>query len=117
MGGHGHGQERIIKRYVLGSVTRCQHCQHQYDASCVKVVSQDDDFWLMLVTCPSCRHRGLVAAIVKEQVAVQPLSDLTDGEHDRFHQGQPVDSDDVLNVHDHLNRFDGNLADLFPPRS
>src|SRR3954471_12281963 len=103
------GQERIIKRYVLGSVTRCQHCQQQYDASCVQVVNQADDFWLMLVTCPRCHHRGLVAAVVKEQVAVPPLSDLTDRERARFQASAPVDSDDLLSVHDQLKRFDGNL--------
>ena|SRR5207248_1775094 len=110
------GQERIIKRYILSSVTRCQACHHHYDASCIQILSRDDDFWLTMVVCPRCRSRGLVAAIVKEQTPARPLSDLTDEERDRFRKADPITTDDVLSIHDDLDHFDGDFTTLFSPR-
>src|SRR5438309_1230861 len=106
----GQGQERIIKRYVLSSITRCQSCQHHYDADCVQILSRDDDFWLMMLVCPECRSRGLVAAVIKENGSPRRVSDLTDAERDRFRHAAPITTDDVLTVHEHLNHFRGDFS-------
>lgn len=113
------GQERIVKRHILGSVSRCQACHQTYDQSCIQIVSHDEDFWLAMIVCPRCRNRGLIAAVIKEGVptARQPLTDLTESDRDRFRHAAPISPDDVLSVHDLLTHFDGNFSDLFTHRS
>ncbi len=111
------GRERIIKRYVLSSVSRCAGCQHSYDPTCIEIVTQDGDFYLMVVSCPNCRSRGLVAALIREGAGGRQLTDLTETDRARFRDAEPISTDDVLSVHESLDRFGGNFTDLFTRRT
>lgn len=111
------GRERIIRRHVLGSIPRCHACQHLYAADAVEVISREDDFWLMLLTCHHCRARGFVATLLRGADRATASVDVAEPEARRRADVGPVSVDDVATVRERLNRFDGSLNDLFSART
>ncbi len=92
---------------------RCQSCGHRYPPDNVTVLGEEEGLWLLRAVCGSCHVSSLVAAIIREEEAV---TDLTSAERARFRDLGPVNAEDVIDAHEFLARFRGDITRLFPPR-
>ena len=104
--------EQSIKKMVLMAVGKCTECGYEYEQSSIEVVSKRGDIWLLTIACGKCHTHGLVAAIIAGQ-SVEAVSDLTESEKVKFHQGPSVGEDDVLDIHRFLQGFEGDFSKLF----
>jgi hypothetical protein len=55
----------------------------------------------------------LVAAVVKEGTPTEVITDLTEEELAEFALGEAVGIDDVLDIHNLLKDFEGDVSNLF----
>ena len=104
-------RESFLKR--LFSKVECGICGQRYDMSNIKMIDQEDGLWVLSVYCNSCRTQGLIAAVVQDGTIAEVITDFTEDEYDRFTDGEVVGIDDVLDVHNLLKDFEGDIASLF----
>ncbi len=103
------------------AAVNCSVCDSHYESDSVEVLGRQEDLWFLSVTCPHCHTQSLVAAMVREatpdEAAAAREASITAREAEiesptRVEAG-PVDSDDLLNLHLFLKRFDGDFQRLF----
>lgn len=120
--------ETQIKRIVLNRMERCSICHRDFGPEDIRVVSRKNDMWMLVVTCSECHGRNFVAAVMADgdteeaQIALRQLSrdgtskpiEITEvrdrAEEDR---GEPVSAEDVLDMHEFLDGFNGDFRRLF----
>ena len=118
--------EKQIKRIVLNRMERCSVCHNEFASDDIQVVSRRDDMWMMVVTCDECHGRNFVAAVLGDgdpdeaQLALRKLSeggrvglDTPQAQESAADVGPPVSVDDVIDMHEFLNGFDGDFSRLF----
>ena len=118
--------EKQIKRIVLNRMERCSVCHNEFASDDIQVVSRRDDMWMMVVTCNECHGRNFVAAVLGDgdpdaaQMALRKLSeggrnglDIPGIGEPTVAAGPPVTVDDVIDMHEFLNGFDGDFTRLF----
>jgi hypothetical protein len=117
--------EKQIKRIVLDRMERCSVCHRSFEPEDVHVLSRKSDMWMLMVSCDECHARNFVAAVIGDgdaeeaQLALRRLGE----EHLRARQGippemddipmDPVSVDDVLEIHEFLQDFDGDFKTYF----
>ena len=104
-------EESLIKRLMTS--IKCRVCGHLYEVDNINVLSHDQDLWFLSAICPACQTRCLIAAIVKEGRLPEVITDLTEAELDRFRNAAKLTANDVLDMHNFLNNFDGDFSRLF----
>jgi hypothetical protein len=120
--------EKQIKRIVLDRMERCSVCHRGFEPDDVHVLSRKSDMWMLLVSCGECQARNFVAAVIGDgdaeeaQLALRRLGEehvrtRTDIEpEDDGVPGEPVSVDDVIEIHQFLQEFDGDFEALFRNR-
>jgi hypothetical protein len=120
--------EKQIKRIVLDRMERCSVCHRGFEPDDVHVLSRKSDMWMLMVSCGECQARNFVAAVIGDgdaeeaQLALRRLGEehvrtRTDIEpEDEGVPGEPVSIDDVIEVHQFLEGFDGDFKALFGDR-
>ena len=120
--------EKQIKRIVLDRMERCSVCHRGFEPDDVHVLSRKSDMWMLMVSCGECQARNFVAAVIGDgdaeeaQLALRRLGQehvrtRTDIEpEDEGMSGEPVSVDDVIEVHQFLQGFDGDFKALFRDR-
>ena len=103
--------ERLIKRLITN--IKCSVCGGRYDEENVRVLGRYTDLWFLSVYCPTCKTQGLVAAVLNEEETPEQVTDLTEGEYEKFREMAAVGADDVLDLHNFLKGFDGDFSRLF----
>ena len=117
--------EKQIKRIVLDRMERCSVCHRGFEPDDVHVLSRKSDMWMLMVSCGECQARNFVAAVIGDgdaeeaQLALRRLGE----EHVRTRSniepedegvpGEPVSVDDVIEIHQFLQGFDGDFKGLF----
>jgi hypothetical protein len=117
--------EKQIKRIVLDRMERCSVCHRGFEPDDVHVLSRKSDMWMLMVSCGECQARNFVAAVIGDgdaeeaQLALRRLGE----EHIRTRidvepeaEGEarePISVDDVLEIHEFLQSFDGDFQALF----
>jgi hypothetical protein len=95
----------------------CATCGQTYVRSRIRVLAQRDDLWFVSLRCAKCGSSALGLVTVKdaddEAETATFVSDLTDTDRARLGDGEPVDSDDLIEAHRFLGRFDGDFRRLF----
>ena len=120
--------EKQIKRIVLDRMERCSVCHRGFEPDDVHVLSRKSDMWMLMVSCGECQARNFVAAVIGDgdaeeaQLALRRLGE----EHVRTRTGiepeddgvpgEPVSVDDVIEIHQFLQEFDGDFKALFQDR-
>ena len=120
--------EKQIKRIVLDRMERCSVCHRGFEPDDVHVLSRKSDMWMLMVSCGECQARNFVAAVIGDgdaeeaQLALRRLGE----EHVRSRTGiepedegvpgEPVSVDDVIEIHQFLQGFDGDFKALFRDR-
>ena len=120
--------EKQIKRIVLDRMERCSVCHRLFESDDVHVLSRKADMWMLMVSCNECQARNFVAAVIGDgdaeeaQLALRRLGE----EHVRGRAhietettAEPTESvsvDDVLEIHEFLQAFDGDFIKHFRGR-
>ncbi|MDQ3411326.1 MAG: hypothetical protein M3509_04335 [Chloroflexota bacterium] len=118
--------EKQIKKIVLNRMERCAVCHHSFAPDDIHIVSRKPDLWTMVVACAECHSRNFVAAVLGDgdptqaQLALRRLSEQhapataeRAADEPEPLGGEPVNVDDVLEMHGFLKRFDGDFQRLF----
>lgn len=103
--------ERLIKRMI--TAIKCGTCGQNYCEDHVEIVEHDENVWFLNVFCPSCRIKSLVAAVIQREKEAEVFNDLTGTEIARFKHLDGVDGDDMLDMRQFLQDFNGDFASLF----
>lgn len=104
-------EDGLIKRLMTS--IKCSVCGQRYEVDNIDVLGHQEDLWFLSVLCPACHARCLVAAVIREDKVPEVTTDLTQAELDRFRNVGRVTTDDVLDMHNFLKDFDGDLSQLF----
>jgi len=120
-----------IRRIVVERMDRCTVCHRRFVEDDVEVVSRKSDVWLMIVQCKDCHSRSFAAVVGDSSAPIDTESLFgfrpdgsieitfeTDGEYfdipqDDEETEDPVNVDDLLEMHDFLDSFDGDFKSLF----
>ncbi len=116
--------EKQIKRIVLNRMERCTVCHRTFAPDDIQVLSRKDDMWMMVVECDECHARNFVAAVLGDgdpseaQLALRRLSqgygeDEMEAPAVEAERQPPVSVDDVVDMHEFLQSFDGDFQKLF----
>jgi hypothetical protein len=105
-------EKRELVKHLIASIP-CAVCQHRYEPDDVRIVEHHGEMWIMAVTCEHCGTQGLVFALIQEGDKPDIVNELTSQEWARFREMPQIDADDVLDVHELLRDFDGDLVSLF----
>ncbi len=111
--------EELVKR--LMAAVNCSVCGSHYESDGVEVLGHQEDLWFLTVTCDHCHTQGLVAAMVREatpdEAAAAREASITARETEIEQPTPtpqiPVTSDDLLDLHLFLDRFNGDFRGLF----
>ena len=119
MSSEGPVKRRFIRQLITN--IKCGVCGRHYELDDVRILSHQGDLWVMGVTCAHCQTQGLVFATVTEAEAPEVIADVTPEEWERFQEMPQINADDVLDTHELLEGFDGDLIELlegsFSPES
>jgi len=103
-------EERLIKRLMTSM--KCDCCGQHYEVYNIDVLGHREDLWFLRALCSACHTQCLVAAVIREGRMSEAVTDLTEAELDKFGDNV-IEADDVLNMYDFLNDFDGDFSQLF----
>jgi hypothetical protein len=103
-------EESLVKRLIAS--IKCGSCGQYYEEDNIDVIEHSEELWFMRVFCSSCHSKSLVAAIIREDKKAEVITDLTEAELDKFKDMDGVRVDDVLDMHNFLKNFDGDLPRL-----
>ena len=102
-------EDGLIKK-LLASI-KCSVCGRHYEAGNVSILGHRQDMWYLRAQCPACHAHSLVTAVVKEDRLPEPVTDLSEREQRKFKDAR-VTADDVLDMHNALKDFGGDLTEL-----
>ena len=103
--------EDIVKKFVVEA--ECKICGRCYELDNVDVLGNHEDLWFLSAFCPTCHTQYLMAAVVTEEGVSEVITDLTEAELVRFRDMSRLTADDVLDMHNFLNAFEGDISQLF----
>ncbi len=103
-------EESLVKRLIAS--IKCGSCGQYYEEGNIDVIEHSEELWFLRVFCSSCQAKSLVAAIIREDKKAEVITDLTEAELDKFKDMDGVRVDDVLDMHNFLKNFDGDLPHL-----
>jgi hypothetical protein len=94
---------------VFGTV-RCANCGAVYGHDSITVVGNRDEYWFVRCSCETCGTQGLGVVIVKRVAEAPPPALLPELSTDRE---DLIRVDDVLEAHDLLRDYVGDMHGLF----
>ncbi len=129
--------EHQIKQNILERMDRCSICHRGFATDDLKVIRRERGFWVVAVTCSDCHNRNLVAAVLNDGDTAEARSALRELSRSAGYgisfddetslpidenavaepAGELITADDVLEMHEYLNEFDGDFKRLFSGRT
>jgi len=115
-------REERIKRLILAAVSRCGACQRVYAITDFAIIGHREHLWMLAVQCPGCQHQGFITAVVEghgmeeRHTPRASRAEFFTEETARIVPQDPVTVDDLLDLHDFLDEFNGDFAGLFARR-
>lgn len=111
-----------VRRGVLAVLEDCSQCQTPYRLDDARVVGRTGNLWVLAIRCSHCAAQSFVAAVVgDDDIDIdEALGDLLREDlSPELVVGsgrEPVSVDDVLDMHEFLDCFDGDFHHLFQRR-
>ncbi|HUW96897.1 MAG TPA: hypothetical protein VMW58_14030 [Anaerolineae bacterium] len=99
-------------RQLLENI-KCVVCSKEYEEDDVSIMGQQDELWMLMVSCHRCGTQGIILAMVKEDEHIELLTDLTPQELEWIGDLPAINGEDVLDVCQFLRDFDGSFLELF----
>jgi len=88
----------------------CSVCGTNHARSEIRLVAKVDPAWIVRVTCSSCRTELKLLVVVDQQkAALRPMPD----ERPRTRRRPPLSPDEVIDAHELLRDFHGDVNTLF----
>lgn len=98
----------------LQALMRCPSCGAHYKSEEIQFLGQVDVAWLLQLNCAACSLPVLATVMVADKPKSRKImSDFRVDEFERFGGFSEVTADDVLEMHNFLDTFDGNFSALF----
>jgi len=107
-------ERRLFIRQLIANI-KCAVCQHRYEPDDIQIIEHQEDLWVLGVLCAECQTQGLIFAMVREvssEESSQPDWEDDGDESDILAESNPIDADEILDVHCLLREFNGDLCDL-----
>jgi len=104
-------EEGTIKELMTSA--KCSGCKQHYEVDNIDVLGHHEDLWFVSVFCPSCRIQYVVAAVVDGEEVSEAVTDLSSEELERFQDAGRLTADEVLDMHNFLQEFDGDFSRFF----
>jgi hypothetical protein len=116
-----HDQSSEVRRIVLSVVEDCVHCRQRFSLDDMRVVGRNGNLWVLAVRCPECASQSFVAAVVGEHddgttIEAAAIDLIEEEDVEQAGGAEPVSVDDVLDMHEYLEEFDGDFLRLFSRR-
>lgn len=104
--------EEDKRRLVVKLVTRlrCVECGRLYDVEDFALVHRWQDLWVLSTRCRHCDELCHVVVYMRLDAEPEPLIDLTPEEILAVGGLPPITADDVLDVHNLLEAFEGDVG-------
>ena len=99
-------------RQLLENIS-CIVCSEEYDEEDVAIMSEQDELWMLMVSCHHCETQGIILAMLKDDEHIELLTDLTPEELETAQDLPAISGDDVLDAFQFLQDFDGDFVELF----
>ncbi len=99
-------------RQLLENIS-CIVCSEEYDEEDVAIMSEQDELWMLMVSCHHCETQGIILAMLKDDEHIELLTDLTPEELETVQDLPAISGDDVLDACQFLRDFDGDFVELF----
>jgi len=93
---------------------KCPVCNSLYDFGRLEVIQEEDGATLMYIKCSTC-HSAALSIIALGAFGIKVASMITDLEKDevmRFQEERPVQDEEVLQLHEMLDKADNFLDEL-----
>ena len=93
---------------------RCPVCGNYYDFRRLEIIEEENGATLMYIKCQSCQSAAL-SMIALGPLGIKMASILTDLEQDevmRFQDESPINAEEVLDLHEDLEKTDNFLKDI-----
>lgn len=91
----------------LLKTSKCLHCNNKYAVEDISVVASTHSEGLFEMTCNHCKASTIVTVLLSPE----PETKKEAGQNLRTHQS--ISKDDVLDIKNFLNKFDGNFKKIF----
>ena len=103
---------------MLSGMLRCPICGHKYGKAGTRVIESDQDlvyneaYILIHSDCGKCKSSIVFNVEIRgpEVFSVGMVTDLTQSDTVKFRSFSPIASGDVLNIHKHLKKFNGDFV-------
>jgi len=106
-------------RAQLTSFT-CPACGHRYRGSRIRLLAERDGLFFVDLDCSLCGSHTVAIVTVELEDGEPSITDLSDLGEPQIHLDEPLPSgaapvtaDDVLEMHQFLARFEGDVERLF----
>lgn len=107
--------QKVIE--LLSFMLRCPVCGYKYNLERTKIIDtkQDDGNQANLLVhsdCGQCKSSVVFSVNINgpEVYSVAMITDLTSSDTKKFAKQIPLSTNDVMDIHDFLGRFDGDLV-------
>lgn len=102
-----------VRRTVVSVLEQCAQCQQQYSPEDAKVIERQGELWVLSIRCSHCEAQAYVAAVVDGADAEIEAANLPERDVDVNGVEESVTVDDLLDLHEFLETFDGDFFRLF----
>lgn len=104
-------KHRLILKLVMQ--LRCAVCGEPYNPHDWTLVNQQQNEWVLGIRCRRCTTMSCVVILLRPEPKPEPIHDLTPEEIQIANEWPPISRDDVLDLHEFLEGYQGDLATLF----
>ncbi len=95
----------------LAKTSSCLHCKAKYELDDINVVATTKTEGLFEMQCTNCKTSTIVTVLLAPEIEVKNQNSQNS---QRQHQGiQEISENDVLDIKNFLNKFDGNFKRIF----
>ena len=92
---------------------KCAVCGQHFEAHNVSLLDEKEEFWVLRVSCSTCQTECLVAVMVSDSTTPEMVTDFTEIDLTGLSNRHDVTTDDMLDMHNFLNDFNGDFSRLF----
>ncbi len=103
-------EERVVKKLMTS--VKCSNCGQNYQLHNVSVLGHHNAMWFFRAFCPTCQTNYLIAATISPE-ETKIISDLTPMELAKVSNACLPTTDDILDMHAFLAKFNGDFNQLF----
>lgn len=105
------------RRLVLKLVShlQCAQCGQPYNPHDFVLVERREAVWHLGIECRHCHSQAHILILMQLATPPEPAIDLAPDEMQAASIWPPISADDVLDVHEWLQEFDGDFQSHFTP--